>query len=219
MECSLREDSDEQMKRAKKIWADNKGRDADAEYLDCLKENESQAIDQFDKTILALVSGAFIVSFAFLKDIVKPEVVTHKGWLVLAWTCWCITLTCNLMAFYFSHLAHRNAQRRFHDGVRDEKVLRGKLGAAVVWLNPSAGVMFMIGLISMSVFVTINLNYEQATNSRSSTATNAPGAAATSATAAATSATAAATSATAAAADTPATAATNGSAKLPSGTP
>jgi hypothetical protein len=185
MECSLPNDSDEQVKRGKKTRADNKGPNPDAEYLNCLKENENQAIDLFDKTILALVSGAFAVSFAFLKDIVKPEVVGHKGWIILAWTCWCVTLTCNLSSFYCSHLAMRNAQRKFREGIRDEKLLSGRFGTAVEWLNPSAGVVFMIGLISMAVFVTKNLNYEPAAKSRSSTSTNAPAAAAASAPAAA----------------------------------
>jgi len=81
--------------------------DQDKEYLKCLMESEFQAIDQFDKTILALAGGAFGVSFAFLKDIVKPDVVVNKNYLVCAWIFWCTTLTVNLTAFYFSHLAMR----------------------------------------------------------------------------------------------------------------
>ena len=69
----------------------------------------------------------------------------------------------------------------YQKGVRDEKLLRGIYGVAVEWLNPGAGVFFMIGLISMSVFVTTNLNYEHSNNSGSFTATNTPAAAATSA--------------------------------------
>ena len=135
-----------------------KDTDLDQAYLDSLRENEIQAIDQFDKTILTLTSGAFGLSFVFLKDIVKPEVVTHKGWLICACISWILSLLLTLLSFYFSHLAMRHAQRRFKKGIRNEKALRGRLGTAILFLNPASGLSFMIGLTAMSVFVTTNLN-------------------------------------------------------------
>jgi hypothetical protein len=142
----------------------------DADYLRMLTDCEHGAIDQFDKTVLTLAGGAFAVSFAFLKDIVKPEQVTHKCLLICAWTFWSISLLCTLTSFYFSHIAMRHAQRKFRDGVRREKSLRGWFGTATIWLNPASGVAFMVGLISMSAFVTTNLNYAN----NSSCSTNAP---------------------------------------------
>jgi uncharacterized iron-regulated membrane protein len=130
----------------------------DREYLKCLSESEFQAIDQFDKTVLTLTGGAFGVSFAFLKDIVKPEVVVSKGCLVSAWAFWCLALTGSLAAFYCSHLAMRRAQRRYREGERDEAELTGLFGQAVLWLNPITGGLFIVGLFCMSVFVASNLN-------------------------------------------------------------
>jgi hypothetical protein len=159
--------------------------DQDKEYLKSLLESEFQAIDQFDKTILALAGGAFGVSFAFLKDIVKPDVVVNKNYLVCAWVFWCITLAFNLTAFYFSHLAMRGAQRKYRVGERDERKLRGFAGNTVMWLNPITGGAFIAGLICMSVFVTSNLHDAKpvplATNAPATTATNAPATTATNA--------------------------------------
>lgn len=132
--------------------------DQDKDYLKCLMESEFQAIDQFDKTVLALAGGAFGVSFAFLKDIVHPNAVVSKHYLVWAWIFWGITLTGNLTAFYFSHLSMRGAQRKYCGGERNEKKLRGFTGNAVMWLNPITGATFICGLICMSVFVTRNLH-------------------------------------------------------------
>ena len=129
----------------------------DHQYLKALQESEFQAIDQFDKKVFALTGGAFGVSFAFLKDIVGPGVVAHKGVLVAAWIFWCTTLFVNLTSFYFSHLAMRRAQREYRAGERDEIKLSGFFGSSVVWLNPCAGAMFIAGLICMSIFVTTNL--------------------------------------------------------------
>ena len=88
----------------------------DHQYLKALQESEFQAIDQFDKTVLTLTGGAFGVSFAFLKDIVRPDVVTPQNFLVAAWVFWCVTLSVNLTSFYFSHLAMRRAQREYRAG-------------------------------------------------------------------------------------------------------
>ena len=153
------ETKNSQMKKPTKLS------EQDQEYLNTLRESEFQAIDEFDKTILALAGGAFGVSFAFLKDIVKPDVVTHKHYLIGAWICWCTTLTLNLTSFYFSHLAMRRAQRKYQDGEKEEAELGGFYHSAVMWFNPSSGVAFILGLICMSVFVTTNIDGTKPTTS------------------------------------------------------
>ncbi len=181
MESSLPETDGHEPKKPKKGNGENTGTDQDAAYLNTLVECEHQAIDQFDKTILALAGGAFAVSFAFLKDIVKPEQVTHKGWLISAWFFWSVALFCTLSSFYSSHLAMRHAQRKFKEGKRREKSLRGPFDTATLILNPSAGIAFIVGLISMSFFVTYNLNYERHPDSPPTASTNATAAATTAA--------------------------------------
>ncbi len=156
----------------------------DKQYLEALRASEFQAIDEFDKTILALTGGAFGVSFAFLKDIVAPGLIVNKGWLMTAWIAWCCALMANLTSFYFSHLAMRRAQREYRRGERDEAKLSGFFGTSVMWLNPSAGGLFIAGLICMSIFVTSNLRDSRAnppTSAAPAAATNAAPAAATSA--------------------------------------
>ena len=109
MESSPLERDDQEPKKPNEENGEDTGTVQDAAYLSTLVECEHQAIDQFDKTILALAGGAFAVSFAFLKDIVRPEQVTHKGWLISAWASWSLALLCTLLSFYFSHLAMRYA--------------------------------------------------------------------------------------------------------------
>jgi hypothetical protein len=128
------------------------------DYLKALQDCEHHAIDQFDKYILALVSGAIGTSFAFLKDVVKVEVVRQKGWLIGAWIAWGITLTCSLSAFYVSHLAMRYAQEKYRKGVRRYDALAGRYGKAVAIMNPTMGICFILGLVAMMVFVTINIS-------------------------------------------------------------
>lgn len=149
-------------------------------YLNDLRESEFHAIDQFDKTLLMLAGGAFGVSFAFLKDIIKTDKINNPDLLTWAWMFWCLVLALNLTSFYFSHLAMRKAQRDFRPGAYNEEAnLGGFYNKAVVWLNPMAGVMFIAGLICMSIFVTNNLHGTKssppdAVGTSSNPATNAP---------------------------------------------
>jgi heme/copper-type cytochrome/quinol oxidase subunit 1 len=163
-------------------------REQDKEYLKSLRESEFQAIDQFDKVILALAGGAFGVSFAFLKDIVKANAVIGKNYLTCAWFFWCVSLGVNLLSFYLSHLSMRGAQRRYGGGEHDEAKLRGCSGKLVMICNPVSGVAFIIGLICMSIFVTRNLHDARdsqpaANNAQAATTTSTPAATATNTTA------------------------------------
>jgi hypothetical protein len=152
-------EDEEEPKRPQDGSGNEGNEDQDAAYLRALRECEHHSIDQFDKTVLTLAAGAFAVSFAFLKDIVKPEIVTHKGWLIAAWVCWCLSLLFTLLSFFCSHHAMRHAQKKFKQRIRRERSLRGGAwGVAILWLNPSSGLAFIIGLIFMSMFVTTNLN-------------------------------------------------------------
>ncbi|MEI7731132.1 MAG: hypothetical protein WCO56_16260 [Verrucomicrobiota bacterium] len=130
-------------------------------YLNLLRENEYHAIDQFDKTVLTLAGGAFALSFAFLKDIIRTEQIQFSCCLICAWIFWVISLASTLSSFYFAHLAMRNAQRLWQKGIKSEKKLRGNYGKAIPILNLVSGIAFLFGLISMTVFVTNNLSHEQ----------------------------------------------------------
>jgi hypothetical protein len=127
-------------------------------FLDGCKRTERESIAQFGKIILALTSGAFAVSFIFLKDVIKPADATNKGCLIAAWVSWSAAMLCTLLSFYTSQLAPRRAQKLFSRGLRGldlvevDKVTRS--------LNPLAGVWFMVGLILMIVVVATNLTRE-----------------------------------------------------------
>lgn len=140
---------------------------ADEEYLKLLQESENHAIDQYDKTLLTLTAGSFGVALAFLKDIVKSDVVQSKGWLICAWIGWGAALSLSLIAFYLSHRAMRHAQNQYRDGVRNN--LGGCYDCLVRTINPIAGLSFLFGLISMLVFVTNNLGYETTVSNQSTT--------------------------------------------------
>src|SRR5690349_12843370 len=104
MECELSDEDDERPRRKKKkqrsVPSTPPQGNFNAEYFDSLRECAHQSIDQFDKVVLTLTAGGFGVSFAFLKDIIKPEAVTHLWQLRTAWGCWILGLCATLFAFW-----------------------------------------------------------------------------------------------------------------------
>jgi hypothetical protein len=130
-------------------------------FLDGCKLTERESIDQFGKTILTLTSGAFAVSFIFLKDVIKPTDTANKACLIAAWVLWSAAMLCTLLSLYTSHLAARHAQKLFSRGLRGlDLVEASRIGKVTRSLNPLAGVWFMVGLILMIVFVATNLTHE-----------------------------------------------------------
>jgi hypothetical protein len=129
-------------------------------FLDRCKLTERKSIDQFGKTILTLTSGAFAVSFIFLKDVIKAS-DTNKGCLIAAWVFWSAAMLCTLLSSYTSQLAPRRAPKLFSHGLRGLDLADACLTDKVTRnLNPLAGVWFMGGLVLMIAFVATNLTHE-----------------------------------------------------------
>jgi hypothetical protein len=78
--------------------------DGSIDDLDGYREHLVQALqkahEDFDKTVLTLSGGALVVSITFVKDIVGPGSVIHKGLLMLSWFCWGISVTSVLISYY-----------------------------------------------------------------------------------------------------------------------
>ena len=130
-------------------------------FLDGCKLTERESIDQFGKIILTLTSGAFVVSFISLKDVIKPVDITNKGCLVAAWVFWSAAMLCTLLSFYTSQLAARHAQKLFSRGLRGLALVEAsRMGNVTRSLNPLAGFWFMVGLVLMIAFVATNLTHE-----------------------------------------------------------
>jgi len=118
----------------------------------------------FDKTILALASGAFGLSLTFIKQIspnIKSEIVCL---LICAWVCFCISLLSTLISFLTSQSAclkqieileeeHLNNQSN-HDKETNLKNMASDYTQRLNILSISA---FIIGVIFLAIFSISNL--------------------------------------------------------------
>ena len=124
------------------------------ESLETLKQNSQES---YDKTVLTLSAGALGVSFAFVRDIVGIWPAQTPGWLFAAWVFWGISVTSVLFSFLCSQKALQKAIKRVDAGKMYNKNIGGHLNKATILLNYTAGLCFLLGVITMIVFVAHNM--------------------------------------------------------------
>ena len=112
---------------------------------------------EYDKAILALSGGALGVSMTFLKDIVVKQGVQGGGYLLAAWVCWGLSVTCTLFSYYASTQALRRAVKQTDDKLIYLEHAGGRFNQVTKALNIAAGLLFMLGVVSIIVFVAHNL--------------------------------------------------------------
>lgn len=130
--------------------------DQQKEYRNLLTELEQKAYEDYDKALLAVSSGALAISIAFVKNIVGHDSCRYSCLLISAWISWTLTILVVLGSFLMSQKALRTAIKE-HDTGEERTELGGIADKITGHLNVSAGVLFLIGVVLMVIFVSLNL--------------------------------------------------------------
>ena len=128
-----------------------------SEYRKSLLTLEQQMQSDYDKAIMALSGGALGVSMTFLKEVVVKQGIHGGCFLLSAWICWGLSVTCTLASFYTSTLALRRAVQQTDDKTIYLELRGGRYNRATKILNAAAGMLFFAGVVSIVVFVAHNL--------------------------------------------------------------
>jgi hypothetical protein len=131
--------------------------EADSKYREMLVKADQKAQEDYDKTILLLSGGALGISLGFLKDIVGDRPAEYSGWLIASWASWAASLTCVLASYYFSQQAIRRMIRELDAGRIYAGYPAGCLGRATAFLNAAGGLLFVVGVVTIVVFVSQNM--------------------------------------------------------------
>lgn len=128
-----------------------------AEYRNSLLALEQKSQESYDKTVLALSTGAFGITFAFVDQFTDFQNVAQTWLLIGAWISWSSSAAAILFSYYFSQIAIRLAIRQ----VDEQRIFVQRPGGwyniATAVLNASGGLAFLIGLGLIIKFVSLNL--------------------------------------------------------------
>jgi hypothetical protein len=127
------------------------------EYRKHLLEAGQKAQEDFDKTVIALSSGALGVSFAFIGNVIRHKPIIAPHFLFYAWWSWAASLGVVLVSYYLSVRALREALRQAYDGSIYFKRPGGFISRLISVANAVGGLLFFLGLYLLAEFIRRNL--------------------------------------------------------------
>ena len=128
-----------------------------ADHRKHLVAADQKSQEDFDKTVLSLSGGALGISFVFLKDVIGPNPIHSPELLFAAWVAWGTSTFCILLSYYLSHLAIRTTIRQIDQDKLHLEKSGGKYSTATATLNVAGAVLFVVGVVTITLFAHSNL--------------------------------------------------------------
>ena len=132
------------------------------EYRNNLALSRHKMSDDYDKIVITLSGGALGLSFFFIRDVIS-QTVENAWWLVGAWAMWTLSLICLGLALIFSQKSLEKAMEQVDEAIEKNDVNSiphapgGWFRKVTDILNYSAGVLFVLGVVSIAYFVIRNM--------------------------------------------------------------
>jgi len=147
-------------------------------YIKDLSIKQSENASQYDKALLTLSSAFLGLSITFINHVVPLKESKHLGLIFVAWTLFALTIILTIASFiygqrvirvlwgdakqYFVNCREQNDTELeifYCQKPLDEKSAR--LTKYLDRLNTSSGIFFIIGVVLIVLFVSLNLNQEK----------------------------------------------------------
>jgi hypothetical protein len=130
------------------------------DYRNWLINAEQKSQEQFDKTVLSLSGGALGISFVFLKDIIGPQSISYPTFLLFAWVCWAFSTSSVLFSYHLSHLSLRHAISQVDNETIYVEKPGGKYATWTNYLNKMGLILFLLGVLCITIFASYNLSFK-----------------------------------------------------------
>ena len=127
------------------------------QYRTSLLDLEQKMQASYDKAVMALSGGALGLSFTFLRDVAKTTPLHWTPYLLAAWLCWGLSVSCVLCSFLTSALALRKATDQTDAKLIYLELVGGKYNTITKRLNYAGGALFLLGLVLLVIFIGVNM--------------------------------------------------------------
>jgi hypothetical protein len=131
----------------------NESDPAERDYRKRLSDSIERMETEYDKALLTLNPAAITVSLALYNQLLTASKVPHCVTLLhIAWLCWIVATLCTLASFLLSKKAMEHALDRHCEGILNGSNYKSVLNECTVYLNWSAGIGFLFGVIFAAIF-------------------------------------------------------------------
>lgn len=124
----------------------------------------------YDRSLLTLASAFLLVSITFISDVTPLAEASHVWLLQVGWGFLVLTILVTLTSFQVAEFTRAKlilkAREYYLLGNRDPDILSQKWTWRFRWMNWSAGGLFALGVIGLTMFVWLNVLGEEAADNR-----------------------------------------------------
>jgi hypothetical protein len=132
------------------------------EYRQHLILAEQKAQEDYDKAVLTLSGGGLGVSLAFVEKVIGSGTLERSWLLAGSWLCWAVSIAAVLCSYFLSRHALRCAISQVDGDQPQIRRLGGRMAVATEVANFMSGLLFVIGVVLISVFAVTNLEAKNA---------------------------------------------------------
>ena len=110
------------------------------------------------------------MSLVFLKDVIGTSPIDMPEVLIAAWIAWGASTLLVLLSYHFSNLTIRVGIAQLDRGQAYSGPFGGWYAGCSQWLNVVGAVLFVVGVVLITIFASANLSARGSTNGKSPTA-------------------------------------------------
>jgi hypothetical protein len=139
------------------------------EFRKSVYENKVKSEDDFEKYITLISSGALALSITFIEKIVPLNTAYVKWILIVGWVLLTATLFASLISHFYSRKFSESTIEDIDNEIEYEEILNNinKRNKCLEWINFSTISSLFLGIISIVIFVSINIiNMSENSNPR-----------------------------------------------------
>jgi len=129
------------------------------EFRKSVYENKVKSEDDFEKYITLISSGALALSITFIEKIVPLNLANVKWILIVGWVLLTVTLFVSLISHFYSRKFSESTIDDIDNNLDYQSILANinKRNKSLEWLNVSTISSLFLGIISIVIFVSINI--------------------------------------------------------------
>lgn len=129
--------------------------------IDDLNQRQMSNSETYDKSLLTLSSAFLGLSLTFIQNVVPLKTAEYLFLLYLSWGLFALTVILTIASFIYGQAVidklKDGAKRHFIEGKKDEDTRSLVLSKRLALLNTADGVVFIVGVVSLVVFVAWNV--------------------------------------------------------------
>lgn len=130
-------------------------------YIDDINKREISNSETYDKSLLTLSSAFLGLSLTFTKDVVPLSNANYMALLLVSWGLFALTIILTISSFIFGqHIIERlkdGAKEYFIERKSEVNELSITLSKRQKKLNALCGVVFIVAIVFLTLFITLNV--------------------------------------------------------------